>query len=350
MIPPAPPTGSGKALRRIAVALPMVAILGYVVFWFAAEKAAQAQVDAWIALQRSRGIEAQTGEVTSTGFPFAITLRLATPSAKAPSWSWRGPALEITGKPWSLARLTFRAPGTHALALAGKDGAARQQKILAGSLDGAAYLEKGRLARLDIRLADLDATGDLGAVKAAALHLDIPVPAGTPEKPVQALMLDVATLSFPATPGLIFGDTFDRVTLDLVLEGPVGTGRWPEPALAWRDAGGVLQARGVGITYGPLNLTGEGTAAIDRLGQPEGAFTARITGFAEAIQALRKLGYMDPGAANAAQVVLGLLARGQGNGGRTLAVPLTLQDRTLSLGPVQLFRLKPVDWFKKPAE
>jgi len=348
MIPPAQSTGSGRTLRRIAVALPLVAILGYVVYWIAAQKAAVAQVDAWIALQKTRGIEAATGGVTATGFPFEITLRLAEPQARASGWTWRGPPLEITGKPWSLARLTFRAPGSHAVTLADRDGAMRRQRIDAGGLDGTAHLDRGRLARLDLRLVDVTASGDLGAVRAASLRLDLPAPAGTPEKPAQALGLDVAKLVFPDTPGLIFGDTVDRLTFDLVLEGPIGTGPWPEPALAWREAGGVLQMPGVGVAYGPLNLAGEGTAALDRLGQPEGAFTARITGFAEAIQALRKMGYMEPGAANAAQVVLGLLAKGQGNGVRTLEVPLTLQDRTLSLGPVRLFQLKPVGWFVPP--
>lgn len=348
MIPPAPPTGSGRSLRRIAVALPLVAILGYVVFWFAAEKAARGQVDAWIAQQKPRGIEARTGAVTATGFPFQVTLTLAEPSATAPAagWSWQGPPLEISGKPWALDRLTFRAPGVHALALPGRAGAPRAVRVTAGALDGTAFLDRGRLARLELHLSGLDMAGDLGAARAEAARLEIPAPSGSDEKPAQALIFDVAKLAFASADGALFGDTVDRLTLDLLLEGPVGGGPWPQPALAWRDAGGVLQARRVAVAYGPLSLVGEGTAAIDRDGQPEGAFTARVTGFSAVIQALRLMGYMDPGAANAAQVVLGLLARGQGHGPETLEVPLTLQDRVVNLGPVQLVRLKPVDWFR----
>ena len=116
--------------------------------------------------------------------------------------------------------------------------------------------------------------------------------------------------------------------------------------LAWRDAGGALEVTSLGLSYGPLNMLGDGTVALDRDGQPEGAFTAHLTGFPEAIDAFRKAGLMTRRDADTAQVVLGLLARGPLGGPRTLDVPLTLQDRTVSLGPVALFRLKPVDWFQ----
>jgi len=159
------------------------------------------------------------------------------------------------------------------------------------------------------------------------------------------MSLDAKTVTLPPDLTTALGDTIDRLTLDLSLNGPVPPGPWPDPALQWRDAGGVVEVRHLGLAQGELSLSGEGTLAIDPEGQPEGAFAARITGFNAAIEALRKQGLMDDGTAGTVQVVLGLLANGPPGGPKTLDVPLTVQDRTLSLGPVKLFRLKAVDWF-----
>jgi len=84
--------------------------------------------------------------------------------------------------------------------------------------------------------------------------------------------------------------------------------------------------------------------ALDAAMQPIGAFTARIEGFFETVDALRENGIIRPRDAVTAKMVLGVLAKRNEAGRLSLAVPLTLQDRRLYAGPVPLIEVPPVSW------
>lgn len=349
----APPLG-----RRIAVALPMVAILGYVVFWFTVAGVAEKQVGAWISAQADHKITITHGPLTTGGFPFRIDVRIDSPAAEWPGGTWAGPTLTLSAAPWDWRRLNWRADGVHHLGWTGKDGAMRKATLTARHLEGWGEAAPGGLPRIEAWMTDgtLDLADDHlgGPVTARGVLAQILPPRpdeaevasdGTPRLP---LSLDAKGVTLPPGLGTALGNTVDRLALEMSLNGPIGTGPWPAPALAWRDAGGVLEVKQLGLVHGPLNMTGEGTLAIDPAGQPEGAFTARVTGFAETVEALRKAGIVENRAADAVQIILGLLARGPVGGPKTLDVPMTVQDRTLSLGAVKLLRLKAVDWFLPP--
>jgi len=341
--------------RRVAVALPLVAILGYAVFWFTVAGAAEKQVRAWTQAQAAHGVAITHGALVTGGFPFRVDVRIAAPAATWPGGTWRGPGLTLSAAPWDWRRLNWRADGVHRVTWTGRDGEARTATLTASHLEGWGEAAGGGLPRIEawmtggvLELPD-DAPGGPVTARGLLVHILPPGPGdadagddGTPRLPVS---LDAKGVTLPPGLGTVLGHEVDRLALEMSLSGPVGRGPWPEPALAWRDAGGVLEIKQLGVVHGPLNLTGEGTLAIDGNGQPEGAFTARVTGFAETVEALRKAGIVDNRAADAVQVVLGLLSRGPVGGPRTLDVPMTLQDRTLSLGAVPLLRLKPVDWF-----
>lgn len=343
--------------RRIAVALPLVAILGYIAFWFTVATAAEAQVRAWIDAQREHGIEIAIGDVTTAGFPFSIQVAIAAPAATWPGGAWTGPALTLSAAPWDWRRLNWRAPGVHRLDWTARDGRTRRATLTAAHLEGWGEAGQGGIPRVEAWLTDgdLDLPGGIadGRITARGLLLQVlPPSAGDPAAadatPRLPFSLDAKGVTLPPALATALGRDLDRLALEMSLNGAVPRGPWPEPALAWRDGGGVLEVKQLGIVHGPLNLTGEGTLAIDPAGQPEGAFTARITGFAETVEALRKQGIMDNAAADAVQVILGLLSKGPLGGPRTLDVPLTLQERVLSVGAVKLFRLRPVDWFTRP--
>ncbi len=337
--------------RRIAVVLPLVAILGYAVFWFTVAGVAEQQVRAWIASQAAHGVTITHGAMVTGGFPFRVDVRIAAPAAAWPGGTWRGPELMLSAAPWDWRRLNWRADGVHDVTWTRKDGKAGNAVLTARHLEGWGEAGRGGLPRVEAWLTDgsLALAGGTVTARGLLVHILPPGPddaeAANDDTPRLPISLDAKGVILPPDQATALGDTIDRLALETSLNGPIGKGPWPAPALAWRDAGGVLEIKQLGIVHGPLNLTGEGTLAIDPAGQPEGAFTARVTGFAETVEALRKAGIVDSRAADAVQVILGLLSKGPVGGPRTLDIPMTLQDRTLSLGAVQLLRLKPVDWF-----
>ena len=114
---------------------------------------------------------------------------------------------------------------------------------------------------------------------------------------------------------------------------------------AWRLDGGIVEIRHADLRMGKFSLAGEGTLALDRELQPEGAFTARIQGFKDTIDRLADAGYVERRNGAIAKAALGLMAKTPAGGGPAeLKVSLTMQDRWLSVGPFRLIRLMPVPW------
>ncbi|MCH9012285.1 MAG: DUF2125 domain-containing protein, partial [Proteobacteria bacterium] len=94
---------------------------------------------------------------------------------------------------------------------------------------------------------------------------------------------------------------------------------------------------------GPLDLRAEGTAALDQRLRPQGAFTARIRGLPDALDAFAARGLIEPGVAFALKLTALALAKQRDETGKAVVeLPITLQDGLFYLGPVALFRLAPV--------
>ena len=99
------------------------------------------------------------------------------------------------------------------------------------------------------------------------------------------------------------------------------------------------------MLWGPLDLSASATIALDEQLQPMGAGSARLVGYAEALDALAAHAAISRSAATAAKAVLSLMANNPDDGRPPdVDVPLTLQYRTLSMRQVPLARLPEIDW------
>ncbi|WP_270936533.1 DUF2125 domain-containing protein, partial [Falsiroseomonas oryzae] len=78
---------------------------------------------------------------------------------------------------------------------------------------------------------------------------------------------------------------------------------------------------------------------------PMGAGTLRLTGAAEALDALAEAGLVGRRAAVTARAVLPMLSRPSAeNGMPEIEVPLTLEDRILALARIPVVRFEPLAW------
>ncbi|MGZ9115243.1 MAG: DUF2125 domain-containing protein [Brevundimonas sp.] len=166
-------------------------------------------------------------------------------------------------------------------------------------------------------------------------------------------VVDAAGIAFPGQPDLPLGNGVERLAAEATVQGEMALQPWPEALFRWRDAGGVIDVAALKLAYGPLSLSGSGTVALDEAGQPVAAFAAQISGLFPAIDALRAHGHMGRGEAVAAKLALGLLAgppdrRSPPDRQGPLDVPLTLQDRVLSVGPVALMPIPEIHWLAPP--
>ena len=190
------------------------------------------------------------------------------------------------------------------------------------------------------------ADGPAGLVL-ARLHLHFETkPAAAQGEPALGVNLAAADIALPGGPAWALGPTIASIGLDGMLTGPLP--RAPDlttRATGWRNGGGTLELRRVAVEWGPLDLSASATLALDDRMQPMGAGTARIVGEAETLDALAAANAIAPRAALAAKAVLGLMAHAPPDGGPPqVDVPLTLQNRALSVGRIPLLRLPELFW------
>jgi hypothetical protein len=348
-------------MRRRLWILPPAGVLLLIAVHFAYWRYAAGQLDAgfaaWQADRRAAGWTISTGTPEHGGWPLAVALSV-------PQVALHGGDPDIPGGlDWSTERLDLQvdllSPGTLALRASGV------QHLRLADLPGVAYTADSAVALLPLQaetpphsvsltirnlragLPDIDHGANLtvglvqldGAIKPAA-------PAG---EAALTWRLSTEAIALPALPGgraWALGSRISSLAIEGAVDGPVPMARGLVPrATAWRDGGGTLEIKHLTLGWGPLGLSGAATLALDARLQPMGTGSLRLVGYAASLDALAAGHVLTANAALAAKAVLSLLASTPEDGGPAeVEVPLTLQDRTLSMRQVPLAKLPEVIW------
>ncbi len=321
-------TGLAKGVKRgliAGAALTLIAAV-YAGYWNYLAGQVRAGIEQWAADRRAEGNGAEYAAVAVGGFPFRLVAEISAPTlvlagaAPGPArpWSWRGPSLIIEARPWALAKVRVLAPGRHRVtAMVG--GKRKQYDIVAGALT----------ATLDF----------------------------TPWPVTFTIALDASDIVYPREPVAGLGRTTKRLTLTIEFKGDLPPEIEANAMARWRDSGGTLDVSRLDIRHGPLDLTGDGTGALDADMQPIGAFTLSVRGFNEALDRLGAAGIIKPKAAALMKTVLSMLARAPAAESNAeadteagpdskpeLKVPLSVQDGKLYIGPVVVAEVPVVHW------
>lgn len=313
-------------------------------WWWWLASATRLQIDGWVARQNTMGRSVAYGGLVINGFPGRMQIKLAEIHAKDPEggWTFDIPSLQAELIPWAPDSINGHVvdpvsmqldkgvlPGRYTLQA--KSNALHLNAIDGGQmtleLDALHIADEGHGDALDV--ASLTATLKRGTAPVL----------GTVD-------LAIRDLDYPARWRNAFGQHLERLLTRLQLNGnelPAG----PDAAAirAWSNDGGAIDVQSLDLVHGVLGLNGEGTLALDNDLQPIGAFTARIAGFQAAIDQLVAAGMVRPDDGKLAKVVLGVMAKvPKGGGPLQISLPLTLQDRKLSVGPLPLVRLPMINW------
>jgi hypothetical protein len=335
----------------ILLATPLMLVTADTLYWWIAVNNLEHGFAAWQAESRAAGWSEQHSTPTRSGWPLAATLVVPTMSLA------RGGRDGSGRLAWSVDRLELRValarPGRLEIAAEG-----RQRLRLAGTADVPVTADRLRLVLplgaerwpgfADITADNLHADTPLGgdaSVGSLRLHLDFRPEAQSGEPAVE-FSLQAEAISPPSGIARPLGPRIANLEMEGALNGPVPAGRTlAEQATAWRDGGGSLEIRHLALVWGPLDLTASATLALDDQLQPMGAGSARLVGYAEALDALAAHAAISRSAATATKAVLSLMAHNPEDGSPPdVEVPLTLQYRTLSMRQVPLVRLPEVDW------
>lgn len=335
---------------RLAVAAALVLLLitvGASGAWLWSRQALEDSIARWRGEQIERGYAVDYGGPHFGGFPFTLSVTFEAPSVITPQGlTWQGPPVQGEARLWDPFAIDLAFPGVHRLSLA--EGAeTRQAHITAETATGRIVLESdGQVESARIDLGQLVLRGE-GLDSVAMQRLTARL---GPLRPGQGdaleeldFVAEVIDVQLPPGRGDLLGDQLARLSFDSTIVGGIPPGK-PEVALpAWRDRGSAWRFRRLAALWGPLNLQAEGELRLDAALRPEGQLDARLKGAGAIIERLAASGKIKPEAALAAQLAVAALGRPDSETGETvLAVPISLRQGMLYLGPIPLVPVAPV--------
>jgi hypothetical protein len=351
-------------MRRVVIfaALVLVTVLaGYAAYWHAAANTLAQGIERWTAERRAEGYEIAYGAPDIGGFPFRLEARLDTPMIAAPpgrrTWRWQGPAvLLLHARPWAPLDAEASAPGRHDIEISSGEGARRYVLDATTATGLASFGTDGRLSEATIALTDLLATEE-GAedrtllAEAATVHAAPGAANPDHTQPSLEFSIALAGLVLPPDAATPLGRDLQKLEVDGAVMGripgntPGGDTTLRDALAIWRDDGGTLELTRVVGYWGPLELTGSATFALDAALQPIGAMSATIAGHEATIDAMVAAGTVTPRDGSLAKILLAVLSKPSPVDGQPeLTAPLTLQDGHLWVGPAKLLRLPVIAW------
>jgi hypothetical protein len=340
--------------RTLILLLAVIAVLvvAHTLVWRWAVHRIEGEFANWVTAERAEGWTVTSGEPMRGGWPLAAQLTV-------PDLSITGGAADIPGGlAWSADRLVVGVALAHPRLLTmDVEGTQRLRFSVAPEVSGVA----GRF-RVTIPLdpgtpphaANLSATNlRLGppsdGLTIALLGGQAEVSPGAAKgEPAVTVSASAEEIALPPGAASALGPRLASVALQAALDGPLpNTPGLVARAAAWRDGGGALEIKQFAAGWGPLGVTGRATLALDDHLQPTGTASARFLGYVETLDALAANHAISAHAAQAAKAVLGLMARQDGERSE-VEVPLTLKDRTLSVGHIPLAHLPELVWPDAP--
>lgn len=312
----------------------------YAAAWFYVANRLTGAVAAWADARRAEGWQVTYGAPAVSGFPLRATARLPDPAVVIPNGPWRiaAPALTVTLALAAPSQATFGAAGHVAIDLpdghaAGLDVADAQVVAHQPAADGQHLeltLEAPKLALDQPPLA-------LAASRATVAVVVHPTPSSH-DQPAFDLSLALAELSGLPLPGAPRALSIEG---SASLKGALPPGRLSASVPLWRDEGGVIELHRLTLDAG-LQVTLEGTMALDRELRPIGAGTAALRNQDVLLDGLAAAGRLDAKQLPMARILLGALAKPGADGKPEIRAPITAQNGWLTLGPLKVAPLPPL--------
>lgn len=354
---PQPPRRSRARARLVLWSAALLALLlfllgGYSIWWLKAAGELRTRTLAWVEERRAEGWHISYDDVTRRGYPVALGVRFEKPELSppgGPDWNWTAARLRLTSPVFAHRPPRLAVSGEQTVEFAAEGGTQRwtgraeQFSFDLQPADG--WMPNGRLAVRELTFASKDGQ-TVGLARLDIVSTGDPAAAATSDVSTWGVRLAAERVRLPQTFSLPCGTEVAGIDIDAGLYGPLAPRPWPAAVTAWRDEGGVIEVERLLLVCGELTIDGEGTIAVDGQGQPMGAMSTHIRGYDAALDRLAAAHVVDPHTAAAAKILLRALARSNAEGAATLSAPLTLQERSLSIGPVALLRLPTLDWLE----
>jgi hypothetical protein len=289
---------------------------------------------------KQKGYNIAYTDLTFQGHPLSIKATFHNPqvSDSLGSFNWKGQEINISMKPWNWYTLTVSLPHAQQISLPKHPSLSLETLSLEGGQGILKLTHQGQVDEISFFVNRL-----------LFLSQNVPHPLFFQAFSLKATnVAKPLALRFSLTTEVKGMDAFLKeppplqplvISLSAALGGFQGT-TLPTSWNEWRDGGGVLDVSLLKFTWSPIAITAEGTLTFDKDMYPLGSFSSHIAGYQEALTRLVETGHIKKKNASMVSFVLDMMSRADAQGGKQLTVPITLQDRKVSVGAIPLWKLE----------
>ncbi len=335
-------------MRVVLSAIILIAmfIAAYVYWWNQVSGQLLAEATQWEEARLKEGYEISHTAFEISGFPYRVKLSTQDINIRNPLHE-RKPKLEmeelwLIAQPWNITQFVFGTAGPLTTNWSHKNSLRKMTITPEEFIGSGDFTLDGKIENLalDIRRADYQFSWQSSFfVERSQIHTR-PAPDATDIEIDIAVQIDNVDIAEGGNPYL--GDNIKTIDITGTLKGKIDRGNLKGSLQSWRDDGGILDLTKIDIKWGPADVVADGTLTLDGKMRPLGAFSTKIAGYRQILQALAKNGRIQVELAATAAFGLDLLAKTNEQGIKTLTMPVTAQDGGLYLGPVKLMDLTPV--------
>ncbi|MDE0780164.1 MAG: DUF2125 domain-containing protein [Alphaproteobacteria bacterium] len=347
----------------IFLAVLVLVVLAWTAGWFWLADKLRNDIASFVEAQAENRIVLNWSGMKIAGFPIRFDTSFATPQGR---WTkvdrsifWRGADTSIRLFTEGPGIVSFSAPGQHSFRVLENDNDLLidiNAEVFKGRLE---FDKSGRAVSLRGRAAPFQASIDGGpVVTIAETAFDWGHKNGESSKgeiypdtagdtlSVVLEQIDLTALLIKTGVLKTLGTKIETLSSRVALHGSLNPSAINlENLTRWRDAGGTLEVETFKLAWGALHVAGKGTMTVDQALQPVGSFSAQVAGLDKLLNLMESRGQIGRQRAAIARIALAVLTRTPASGGPPEAtVPITIQDRMLSIGPIPLMKLDHIVW------
>lgn len=330
-------TDKQHRLKRRWLYIPFVVagviLFAYYLLWRAGAAEMKKGVNEWVADQRAAGMIVEHESVAAEGFPFFLRVHVDDPHIEQPgAWRWRAERLTLDALPYDLNKLIFSTRGAQDLWL-DQYGTWR---VLADDIRTSIANDKERDWIFAATVGGLEATRTEDGEKVSLESLVLDLAPDAADKTTLTLNLAAGRIVSGNEETTVAVDSFQAfLALTHVYAFSV-----PDPASAWRSAGGELQIKGLAAQIENARLSVSGAVRLDGEGYPAGALNTEVVAPAAFATTLGHAGVMTTEDAETIAAALTLAAIA---GGGKVSAPIQLENGAAHFAGVKLGELPQID-------